>query len=136
VTERKPKEMGFTSWIDQQIREAEDRGLFDDLPGTGKPIPKRRPEADYGLAWARDYARREGVPEEELLPTPLKLRKEAERLTETVQELGSEQEVRDAVAGLNRRILEWRRAPLGPPVFVPLVGEEKLLSRWREWHGG
>ncbi|HEX6524034.1 MAG TPA: DUF1992 domain-containing protein [Streptosporangiaceae bacterium] len=136
MTERKPKEMGFTSWIDQQIREAEERGLFDDLPGTGKPIPTRRQEADYGLAWARDYARREGVPEEELLPTPLRLRKEAERLTETVQELGSEQEVRDAVAGLNRRIMEWRRMPLGPPIFVPLVGEEKLLSRWRERHGG
>ena len=28
----------WESWIDQQIREAQDRGEFDDLPGKGKPL--------------------------------------------------------------------------------------------------
>lgn len=28
----------WESWIDQQIREAQDRGDFDDLPGKGKPL--------------------------------------------------------------------------------------------------
>lgn len=28
----------WESWIDQQIREARDRGDFDDLPGKGKPL--------------------------------------------------------------------------------------------------
>jgi Domain of unknown function (DUF1992) len=39
--------MGFASWIDQRIQDAEERGLFDDLPGAGKPIPNRRAQADY-----------------------------------------------------------------------------------------
>lgn len=28
----------WESWIDQQIREAQERGEFDDLPGKGKPV--------------------------------------------------------------------------------------------------
>jgi DnaJ family protein C protein 28 len=28
----------WESWVDQQIREAQERGEFDNLPGTGKPI--------------------------------------------------------------------------------------------------
>ncbi|MEV0587999.1 DUF1992 domain-containing protein [Nonomuraea sp. NPDC050310] len=31
--------MPFKTWIDRQIREATERGEFDNLPGTGKPIP-------------------------------------------------------------------------------------------------
>ena len=27
---------------------------------------------------------------------------------------------------------QWRRIPLGPPVFLPLVDEEALVSRWRD----
>lgn len=123
--------MSFDSWIDQQITEAEERGAFDDLPGAGKPLPNR-PEDDDGLAWVRNWMRREGVSPEVMLPEPLKLRKEAARLAETVHDLPSEQEVRDTVAELNHRIMEWRKIPLGPPIFVPLVDEEKMLSTWRE----
>jgi len=133
MTERKPPGISFTSWIDRQVSEAADRGAFDDLPGAGKPLPKRA-DADDGQAWLRDYLRREGVPAEELLPTPLKLRKEAERLTEAVHDLRSEQEVRDAVAELNRRIIQWRRIPVGPPVFLRLVDEDTLVHRWQDGH--
>lgn len=132
VTERKPQGMTFRSWIDQQISEAAERGAFDNLPGAGRPLPSRA-DPD-GLAWLRDYVRREGVSTEELLPTPLRLRKQAHRLTETAQTLRSEQEVRDAVAELNFQIKEWRRIPMGPPVFVPLVDEEALVRSWRDAH--
>src|SRR5215472_18751084 len=97
MTERKPRGMSFTSWIDQQINEAEERGLFDNLPGQGKPLPDPG-EADFGEAWLRDYVRREGVPAEELLPTPLRLRKQVEQLAVAAPLLSSEQEVRDAAA--------------------------------------
>ncbi|HZR52132.1 MAG TPA: DUF1992 domain-containing protein [Streptosporangiaceae bacterium] len=132
MTERKPPGMKFTSWIDQQIAEAEQRGAFDNLPGAGKPIPARRDEADYGQAWLRDYARREGIPQQELLPEPLKLRKEIELLTETLRTFGSERDLREAATDLNRRILEWRRIPVGPPVFVPLLDVESLAAEWRQ----
>ncbi len=61
-----------------------------------KPLP-RRDETEAGQAWLRDYLRREGVPAEEMLPAPLRLRKEAERLAESVPVMSSEQEVREAV---------------------------------------
>ena len=133
MTERKPSGMSFTSWIDQQIAEAAERGAFDNLPGAGKPLPNRG-EADDEQAWLRDYLRREGVSADVLLPEPLKLRKESARLAETVHTLRSEQEVRDAVAELNRLIKEWRLIPVGPPIFVPLVDEEAMVAAWREAH--
>src|ERR1700722_16375050 len=133
MTERKPPEITFASWIDQQINEAAERGAFDNLPGAGKPLPRRGEAAD-GQAWLRNYLRREGVSAEELLPVPLRLRKEVERLTGTVQDLRSEREVRDVVAELNQRIRQWRRIPVGPPVFLSLVDEEEMVARWRDAH--
>jgi hypothetical protein len=133
MTERKPPGMSFTSWIDQQISEAQERGAFDNLPGAGQPLPKRR-EDDDGQAWLREYVRREGVSTDELLPTPLKLRKEIERLAEAVPGMSSEQEVRDVAGELNRRIVQWRRIPVGPPIFVPLVNTEAMVARWHEAH--
>jgi hypothetical protein len=133
MTERKPPEISFASWIDQQINEATERGAFDNLPGAGKPLPKRG-QADAAQAWLQDYLRREGVSTEELLPLPLRLRKEVERLTDTAPELRSEQAVREVVEALNQRILEWRRIPEGPPVYLPLVDEETMVARWRDAH--
>ena len=130
MTERKPAGMSFTSWIDKQISEATERGAFDDLPGAGKPLP-RRPEGD-DQAWIKDYVRREGISSDVLLPTPLRLRKEIAALAETVQELPSEDEVRRVVSDLNRRIIEWRRIPLGPSIFVPLVDKDDMVSKWRQ----
>lgn len=131
MTERKPPGMDFTSWIDQQIQEAQDRGAFDDLPGAGKPLPRRPGD---GQGWIREKLEREGVPSDELLPPPLRLRKERSRLVDAVPDLGSEQEVRDAVSDLNRRIAEWRRIPVGPPVHVRLLDSGEMLGRWRAAH--
>jgi hypothetical protein len=132
MTERKPRGMSFTSWIDQQIADAEKRGVFENLPGAGKPLNLKPSDGgDYGQAWMRDYARREGVAPEEFLPTPLKLRREIERLTESVGEMRSEAEVRETVGDINRRIVEWRRIPVGPPIHVRLVSTDEMVARWR-----
>jgi hypothetical protein len=133
MTERKPPQMRFFTWIDQQVADAERRGVFDDLPGKGKPlnIKPGAADGDYGQAWLRDYARREGVPAEEMLPTPLRLRREMERLAETAGEFRSEAEVREAAADFNRRVVEWRRIPLGPPIHVRLINADDLVARWR-----
>jgi len=134
MTERKPRGQSYTSWIDQQIADAEKRGVFDNLPGAGKPL-NLKPSAgdgDYGQAWMRDYARREGVAPEEFLPTPLRLRREIEQLADSVGEMRSEAEVREAAGDINRRIVEWRRIPVGPPVHVPLVKTDEMVARWRD----
>ncbi len=130
MTERKPRDVTFRSWIDQQISEAAERGAFTNLAGAGKPLPDRGPDADQ--AWLMDWLRREGVNTEELLPTPLRLRKESARLAERVHTLRSASEVRAVVAELNERIMSWRRLPIGPPIFVPLVDQEAMVGRWHE----
>jgi hypothetical protein len=130
VTERKPTGMSFATWIDQQISEAADRGAFDNLPGAGQPLP-RRDDDDDGQAWLREWVRREGVEVEEMLPVPLRLRKERERLVQAAHLLPELDTVRAAVADLNRRITEFRRIPVGPPVFVPLVDEDDIVAAWR-----
>ena len=132
MTDRKPPDVTFRSWIDQQISDAAERGAFDNLSGAGKPLPDRGPDADQ--AWLMDWLRREGVRTEEMLPTPLRLRKESHRLTESVQKLRTEAEVLAAVAELNQRIMDWRRLPIGPPIFVPLVDADAMLGRWRAAH--
>lgn len=130
MTERKPPGMSFTSWIDQQISAATERGAFDDLLGVGKPLP-RQSEFD-GQTWLREYVQREGGNLEDCLPTPLRLRKEIERLHETVSGLRDEQQVRDVVGELNARIAQWRRLPIGPPIFVPLVDADTTVAAWQE----
>lgn len=132
MTERRPPQHSFPSWIDQQIADAERRGVFDNLPGAGKPIPRRQ-DRDFTQTWLRDKLQREGVPTEELLPTPLRLRRESERLTTGQLALRSEPEVREAVAELNTRILDWRRNSTdGPPIPVPLVREDQAVAAWHE----
>jgi hypothetical protein len=134
MTERKPAGMTFTSWIDKQIQDAAERGAFNDLPGAGKPLPRRN--TDDPEAWAREYALREGASTSDLLPTPLRLRKDSAQLAESVPGLPSEQAVRDTVAELNERIMAWRRLPLGPPIFVPLVDADAMVERWRAEQSG
>jgi len=122
--------MGYESWIDRQIREAQERGEFDNLPGTGKPIPGAGGPDDE-LWWVKDFVRREGLSTEAMLPTPLRLRKEIERLPDTVAGLRDEPAVRDVVAELNHRIMAWLRAPEGPQIPVRPVDPDTIVHRWR-----
>lgn len=130
MTERKPPGMDFESWIDRQIRTARERGELDDLPGTGKPLPDLGNESE--LSWVKKYVEREGLSTEALLPPAVQLRKEIERLPETLDELRSEQAVREQVGELNLRIAEWLRAPSGPRVKVAPVDVEEVVRRWRD----
>jgi hypothetical protein len=130
VTERKPTGMNFESWIDKQIREATERGEFDNLPGAGKPLPGAgKPYEEQW--WLKNYLQREGLSGEALLPAPLQLRKQIERLPETVSGLRTEREVREVVARLNREILDWLRAPTGPQIPVTPVSADDVVERWR-----
>jgi hypothetical protein len=130
VVERKPFGMSFESWIDRQIREAAERGEFDNLPGAGKPLPGADRPHDENW-WVKDYLRREGVSTEALLPPSLQLRREIERLPEVVADLRSEREVREHVAEVNQRIVEWMRAPSGPHVRVAPVNVDAVVAQWR-----
>lgn len=130
MTERRPRGVSVESWVERQIREAEERGAFDNLPGAGKPLPGLGKPHDE-MWWIRQKMAREGVPAGALLPESLKLRKEVAALPETVRGLPSERAVRDVVAQLNRRIAEWLRAPSGPLVRVVPVRADEVVEQWR-----
>lgn len=130
MTERKPPGVNFESWVDKQISEAMNRGAFDDLPGAGEPI--RNLDRPYDEVWVNRLLQDEGATPEDMLPTPLRLRREAERLPEKVRGLGSERAVRDEAEELNDRITAWLRAPLdGPTVPVRRVDVDAIVAQWR-----
>jgi type VI protein secretion system component VasF len=119
--------MEFESWIDRQIREAMERGAFDDLPGAGKPL-HLDPDPDW---WAKAKIADENL--EPLLPTALSLRREVERLPEMLAEVRYEERAREIVDDLNRRIREsYTRLQSGPRIIVALVDTEVALKAWRE----
>ncbi|MFE9319512.1 DUF1992 domain-containing protein [Nocardia sp. NPDC052278] len=128
MTERKPLGVTFESWIDKQVREAGERGEFENLRGTGKPIPNSVDDENW---WLRNYLRREGVRGDGLLPPSLILRRDIEELPETVRDMTSEREVRKTVSELNERIVEWLRMPHGPFVPVGPVNTEEVVTQWR-----
>ncbi|MFI6869150.1 DUF1992 domain-containing protein [Nocardia sp. NPDC050406] len=131
MVERKPPELDFETWIDKQIREATERGEFENLPGAGKPIPGAGAPVDENW-WLHDYVRREGATSDVLLPPSLLLRRDIERLPQTVREMKSEERVRDTVSELNERIVRWLRMPEGPMVPMRPVDADEVVARWRE----
>ncbi len=68
----------YESHVDRKIREAQEQGQFDDLPGAGKPLSDHGREYDENW-WINDWIRREGAAGGALPPT-LALRREAEDL--------------------------------------------------------
>jgi hypothetical protein len=130
VTERKPANVDFDTWIDQQIREATQRGEFDDLPGKGKPIAGLDQPTDE-MWWVRGWLRREGV--EVAPPLPMALRKEVHDLQDRLEREPTEARVRAVVEELNGRIREANRKPAidGPPTSVSPLDVDEVVERWR-----
>ena len=120
----------YESAVEKAIREAQERGQFDNLPHSGKPLPGLDGPDDE-LWWVRSYVRREGLSGEELLPESLLLRRQRERIDDTVAPLRTEQAVRDHVEDLNRQIRRARLASSGPPVILRLVVADDVVARWR-----
>jgi hypothetical protein len=132
VTERKPAWMRTETWIDRQIREAQERGDFDNLAGAGKPLPNLdRPFT--AEQWAMDWVTREGGDLRGLLPPLLALRKERKEMLAGLAQMPSEALVREAVADFNRRLLDQYRRPAdGPVVAVGVLDVEETVAAWRQ----
>ncbi|MEX2658193.1 MAG: DUF1992 domain-containing protein, partial [Acidimicrobiales bacterium] len=114
--------------IDRQIREAQEQGLFDDLPGMGKPLAGLDRPHD-GMWWVNKLLDREDI---RGAPPTLAIRKAREEALERVPTAGSEAEVRDLVDGVNQKIRQINRlAADGPPsTTMPIVVEDAVRS-WR-----
>ncbi|WFE65853.1 DUF1992 domain-containing protein [Micromonospora sp. WMMD714] len=116
--------------VEAQIRGAQERGEFDNLPGMGKPIPGRDLPYDESW-WIKSFLEREALPSDLLLPTPLQLRRRVEQVPDEVRDLPTEASVREFVGLLNQEIVAWLRYPSGPRVVVRPVDTEAVLRQWR-----
>jgi hypothetical protein len=129
MTDRKPPGVGFGTWVERQIREAAERGEFDNLPGAGKPIADLDKPHDE-LWWVKDKLRRENL---SYLPPTIVLRKEAEDALAAAYEARSEAEARRILADINRKITEGnRKAAEGPPLNLMPFDTERVVRTWRE----
>ena len=84
MTQRKPPGTSWESWIDAQIRVAQEQGAFDNLPGAGKPLPDIDREYDP-LWWVKQLTQREQI---SLLPPSLELLRKVEKELATLEKLG------------------------------------------------
>ncbi len=121
-----------STWVDAQVRQAMERGEFDDLPGYGKPIEDLGVEHDPDW-WVKKLVERENIA---LLPPALALRKEDAELDGVLDRINVEADVRREVEDFNARI---RRAmytpptgPSGPPLITRQRDVEAEVAAWRE----
>jgi DnaJ-like protein len=117
------------SWVDLQVRQAMERGEFDNLPGQGKPIRDLGVEHDPDW-WVKKLVERENIA---LLPPALALRKEDAELEDRLDRITVEREVRRELEDFNRRVVETRRQLQGgPPVVTPTREVEDEVAAWRD----
>jgi hypothetical protein len=129
MTQRKPAGVSWESWVDGLINQARERGDFDNLPGTGKPIASLEQSTDE-LWWVRQLLKREGI---SVTAPSLALRKAVEDILERVPTMKSEGQVRDTLTEINTRIREANRVPLdGPPSSLMPLDIERVVQSWRE----
>lgn len=120
----------FESWVDRQIREAMERGEFDNLPGAGRPV-ELDDDPDW---WIKAKIRRENL--EPVLPTVMTLRREVERIQQTLSGVRSEAAARAVCDYLNARIRDFYAAAVDRPRFVVrLLDVDAEVRLWAQGAG-
>ena len=121
------------SWVEKQIREAQERGEFDNLPGAGRPLEGLDdPDPDW---WLKRMMEREGLDMADALPPVLLLRREFATFPESLVELVTEDGVREVLRDYNARVIDDRRRPVvgaQSPVWAPTVDVEVMVEQWRQ----
>jgi len=129
MTARRPPGLGWESWIDRQIREATERGEFDDLPGAGEPFRDLDKPFDE-LWWVKDKLRREGLT---YMSPSVALRKEAKDALSAASQARSEADVRRIIADINAQIREANvKGISGPPLMLVPYDVERVVREWRQ----
>lgn len=121
-------EVAIAMLADMQIRRAIERGEFDDLPGSGRPLDL----SDSGDAnwWFRKLMQREGFV---TLPSSIQLRKDDAALDAQLDRLFREADVREEVEEFNRRVVRARYDLSGGPPLVTMPRDvEETVRAWTD----
>ena len=128
MTERKPAETSWETWIEAQIRVAMEDGAFDNLPGAGKPLPNFGQEYDP-LWWQKQLVQREQIT---VLPPSLELLRKVEKELVAIGKLHDEATVRHRVVALNVEIAKVNATVMeGPPTRLSTLDVDTVGARWR-----
>jgi hypothetical protein len=115
-------------WVDLQVQRAMERGEFDDLPGTGKPLDL--PDKHDPDWWVKQLIEREQITG--IAPPAIGLRKEDAELDALLDREASADGVRRVVTDFNARVVDARRQLNGgPPVVTPTRDVEGEVEAWR-----
>ncbi|MFF2268176.1 DUF1992 domain-containing protein [Cellulosimicrobium cellulans] len=119
-------EVAIALLADMHVRRAIERGEFDDLPGSGKPLPMPdRYDPDW---WLKNLVKRERLV---VLPPSIELRREDAALDERLDEIWVEEDVRHEVEEFNRRVLRGRyQPPAGPPLVTMPRDVDETVAAW------
>ncbi|GMA40370.1 DUF1992 domain-containing protein [Mobilicoccus caccae] len=121
------------SWVERQIREATERGEFDGLPGSGKPLDLH--DVDDPDWWVKRFLDREGLDASATMPPVMQLRAEHAGFPASLVDVTREDAVREILRDYNRRVVEDRLRPVigrAMPVVAPRVDVDEMVSHWRE----
>ena len=117
-----------TTWVDLQVRQAIERGDFENLPGYGKPIEGLGAEHDPDW-WLKKLVERERIA---VLPPSLQLRKEDAELDGRLDSINVEADVRREVEDFNGRVIAARYRPAdGPPLITMPRDVDETVEAWR-----
>jgi Domain of unknown function (DUF1992) len=116
-------------YVDLQIKQAMDRGDFDNLPGAGKPIKGLGTEHDPDW-WVKQLIERERITG--VLPPALQLRKDDAELDARLDRHTAEAEVRRELEEFNARVMKARYTPVdGPPLVTMPRDVDAEVDAWR-----
>ena len=121
-------EVAIALIADMQIRKAIERGEFDDLPGSGKPLDL--PDHHDPDWWLKSLMKRERIV---MLPPSIQLRKDDAALDAELDKLSTEATVRHEVEQFNERVIRARyQLPAGPPLITMPRDIEATVVAWAD----
>lgn len=126
--EKKRADQTWEDFAEERIREAQDQGEFDALPGFGLPIPGIDEPHDE-LWWVKEKLKRERLSH---LPPSLAIKRDVELTLQRIARLQAEAAARSELRALNSRIRDANyRSVWGPPSTQLPLDEEEIVQQWR-----
>ncbi|MFN3257808.1 MAG: DUF1992 domain-containing protein [Ilumatobacter sp.] len=126
MTERKPDNVSWESWVERQIQDGQRAGAFDALPGHGRPLDGLDSARDE-LWWVKAKLRDEQI---SALPPTIAIRAERADAIDAALRAGTDAEARQLLDAVNERIRYLNsHATAGPPSTVVTVDVDVIIER-------